>query len=71
MQDKVNAAVSQGVNRFYIDEPIRLNIQWLVNASVPFIASKGGTLTIYESYFDDGFGMFHQLVEEELVRWLI
>jgi len=52
-QQAIDAAVSQGVNRFYIDEPIRLNRQWLVNASVPYIASKGGNLTISESYFDD------------------
>lgn len=50
-QQIVDNAISQGVNRFYIDEPIRHTLQSLVQSSAPYIASKGGTLTISESEF--------------------
>jgi hypothetical protein len=50
-QTVVDAAISQGVNRFYIDEPIRNNIQTFVQTCAPYIASQGGTLTISESEF--------------------
>lgn len=51
-QDSVDAAVSQGVKRFYIDEPIRHGYQQFVRDASTMIALWGGTLTISESYFD-------------------
>ncbi|MCX6121887.1 MAG: hypothetical protein NTX44_09735 [Ignavibacteriales bacterium] len=52
-QQTIDSAVSHGVKRFYIDEPIYNSLQWLVLASAPYIASRGGTLTITESDFHD------------------
>jgi hypothetical protein len=52
-QQTVDAAVSQGVKRFYIDEPIYQGLQQVVREAVPYIASRGGTLTISEADFHD------------------
>ncbi|RPI06461.1 MAG: hypothetical protein EHM64_02960 [Ignavibacteriae bacterium] len=49
---KVDAAVQQGVKSFYIDEPCSYHLESLVQTCAPYIASRGGTLTISESEFD-------------------
>jgi hypothetical protein len=52
-QETVEAAIYEyGVKRFYIDEPIRNSYQQFVRDASAYIASRGGTLTISESYFD-------------------
>ena len=51
-QQSVNSAVSQGVKRFYIDEPIHNGYQQFVQAAAPYIAAQGGRLTISESEFN-------------------
>jgi hypothetical protein len=50
-QQTVDDAIDLTVNRFYIDEPIRHSHQLFVQMIVPYIAGKGGTLTISESEF--------------------
>lgn len=53
-QSAVDFAVSRGVRRFYIDEPIQKSLQQLVRDAAPYIAAspRNGNLTISESYFD-------------------
>lgn len=49
--DAVEYAIAGNVTRFYIDEPIQKSRQNVLRDAAPYIAARGGTLTISESEF--------------------
>jgi hypothetical protein len=50
---EVDDAISRGISRFYIDEPIHKERRVLVTDAAPYVSGQGGTLTLSE-YYEDG-----------------
>ena len=48
----VDQAIGKGVTHFYVDEPIHAGLQNMVLDAAPYIANRGGILSISEQEFD-------------------